>query len=267
MAADPTRLLDRRHALKLLAGAGLVALGACGREPSSSTTSSSSTSTSTSTTSGGSSSTADCADPIPEETAGPYPGDGSNGPDVLTDEGVVRRDIRASFGSGTGTAEGVDLDIELTIVDAAKGCTPLAGAAVYLWHCDRAGLYSLYSRGATAANYLRGVQVADADGKLTFTSVFPGAYSGRYPHIHFEVFASLADARGGKEPIATSQLALPEDACAAAYATAGYESSVRNLAATPLARDNVFSDGADEQLATMSGSAAAGFTASLTVPV
>ena len=261
MAPDLTPLLDRRHAIKLLAGAALVAVGACGREtPSSSSGSSTSTSTSTSSSS-------DCGDPIPEETAGPYPGDGSNGPNVLSEDGVVRRDIRSSFGSGTGTAEGVGLDIELRIVDAAKGCAPLAGAAVYLWHCDRGGLYSLYSRGATAANYLRGVQVADADGKLAFTSVFPGAYSGRYPHIHFEVFSSLADARGGADPIATSQLALPEDACEAAYATAGYEASVRNLAATPLSRDMVFSDGADEQLATMSGSAAGGFTASLTVPV
>jgi protocatechuate 3,4-dioxygenase beta subunit len=260
MAPDLTPLLDRRHALRLLAGAGLVAVGACGREASSSTATPAATTTKTPTPT-------DCADPIPEETAGPYPGDGSNGPNVLSDDGVVRRDIRSSFGSGTGTAEGVDLDIELTIVDAAKGCTPMAGAAVYLWHCDRGGLYSLYSRGATAANYLRGVQVADADGRLTFTSVFPGAYSGRYPHIHFEVFASLADARGGAEPIATSQLALPEDACQAAYATTGYEASVRNLAATPLARDNVFSDGAGHQLATMSGRADAGFTASLTVPV
>jgi protocatechuate 3,4-dioxygenase beta subunit len=260
MAPDLSPPLDRRHALKLLAGAGLVALGACGKGATSFSTPSSSSTTSSTNAS-------DCGDPIPEETAGPYPGDGSNGPNVLTDDGVVRRDIRSSFGSGTGTADGVDLDIELTIVDTAKGCAPLAGAAVYLWHCDRGGLYSLYSRGATAANYLRGVQVADADGKLTFTSVFPGAYSGRYPHIHFEVFASLADAKGGKDPIATSQLALPEDACEAAYVTAGYEASVRNLAATPLSRDNVFSDGADDQLATMSGSAASGFTASLTVPV
>lgn len=44
---------------------------------------------------------------IPEETAGPYPGDGTDGPNVLTESGVVRSDIRSSFGSLTGTAQGV----------------------------------------------------------------------------------------------------------------------------------------------------------------
>lgn len=261
MAPDRTPLLDRRSALRLLAGAGLVALGACGRESSSDEAPSSA---STSTTP----SSSDCADAIPEETAGPFPGDGSNGPNVLTEDGVVRRDIRTSFGSGTGTADGLPLEIELTIVDAAKGCAPLPGAAVYVWQCDRTALYSLYSRGATGANYLRGVQVADADGRLAFTSVFPGAYSGRWPHIHFEVFSSLAAARNGADPVAVSQLPLSEEACRAAYATAGYAASVRNLASTPLARDNVFADDdGGDQLATMSGDASSGFTASLVVPV
>src|SRR6185312_14870599 len=101
---------------------------------------------------------------IPEETAGPYPGDGSNGPDVLTQSGIVRSDIRSSFGTASRVAQGVPLTINLTIVDTAKGCGAYAGAAVYLWHCDRDGAYSLYSPGVTAENYLRGVQAADGTG-------------------------------------------------------------------------------------------------------
>ena len=96
------------------------------------------------------------------------------------------------------------------------------------------GRYSLYSSGVTDQNYLRGVQAADADGRLSFTSIFPAAYSGRWPHIHFEVFEDLATATSGGSPIVTSQLALPEDACAEVYATAGYEQSVSNLAGTSL---------------------------------
>jgi protocatechuate 3,4-dioxygenase beta subunit len=254
-----TDLLDRRRALKLLAGAAIVTLAGCAGKSDEDV----SASTSTSTTSG-----ADCDTAIPEETAGPYPGDGSNGPNVLTQSGIVRSDITTSFGSMSGTATGVPLRIELTVVDAAGDCAPLEGAAVYLWHCDQAGRYSLYSSGAADQNYLRGVQVAGADGTLAFTSIFPAAYSGRWPHIHFEVYPSLAEATKAGTPRCTSQLALDQDVCATVYATEGYSASLRNLAQTSLTRDNVFGDdGGAHQLATVTGSTSAGYTARLTVPV
>lgn len=275
LAADLSTLLGRRHALKLLAGAALVTLGACGRDDqtASGASTTSSTSGSASTTSGGGTSpstpgasTAECTT-IPEETAGPFPGDGSNGPDVLRESGIVRRDITSSFGSSTTRAQGEPLTVTLVIVDQADGCTPMAGAAVYAWHCDREGRYSLYSAGVTDENYLRGVQAADADGRLSFDTIFPAAYPGRWPHIHFEVYPDLARATSQANRIATSQLALPEDACRAVYATAGYEASVQTLAQTSLTRDMVFRDGSSQQLPTMSGRAGAGFTAELTVPV
>src|SRR4029453_1536909 len=125
--------------------------------------------------------------------AGPLPGDGSNGPNALTQSGVVRSDIRSSFAGLSGTADGIPLTIMLTIVSAST-CAPLPGYAVYVWHCSREGLYSLYSPGVTDQNYLRGVQETDANGQVTFTSIFPACYSGRWPHIHFEVYPSLAAA-------------------------------------------------------------------------
>jgi len=203
---------------------------------------------------------------IPEETAGPFPGEGSNGPNVLNQTGVVRSDIRTSFAGLTGTADGIPLTIALTIVSASS-CAPLANRAVYLWHCDRAGRYSLYSSGVTNQNYLRGVQEADANGKVTFTSIFPACYSGRWPHIHFEVYPSLASATNVANKIATSQLALPKATCDLVYATAGYESSVTTLSQVSLASDNVFSDGSSLELATVTGSIATGLTATLTVAV
>ena len=211
---------------------------------------------------------AECGVEIPQETAGPYPGDGSNGPNVLEASGVVRQDITSSFGTSTSTAEGVPLTVTLTLLDNANGCTPLAGAAVYAWHCDREGKYSMYDSGLQNENYLRGVQEADANGQVTFKTIYPGAYSGRWPHIHFEVFESMSNATAAGQVLAVSQIALTEAACKEVYASAGYESSAQNFPRTTLKSDNVFGDdGGIHQLATMSGSAAAGYAAGLNVTV
>jgi hypothetical protein len=101
---------------------------------------------------------------VPTETAGPYPGDGSNGPDVLDDSGIVRHDIRRSFGDRTTLAKGVPLRVNLPVTKKANDYAPLVGAAVYLWHCDRAGRYSMYSSGVTDENYLRGIARTNANG-------------------------------------------------------------------------------------------------------
>lgn len=239
--------MRRRDLIRLAAGLGILHLLGC---------------------SGDSNSASGDCDATPQETAGPFPGDGSNGPDVLSQSGVVRSDIRSSFGGLTGTADGVPLTVTLTIVSASNNCAPLAGHAVYLWHCDREGRYSLYSSGVTDQNYLRGVQETDASGRVTFTTIFPACYPGRWPHIHFEVYPSLIAATDVANKIATSQLALPEATCAEVYARSGYEQSVTNLQRVSLASDNVFGeDGAASQLATISGTVADGYAAALRVPV
>ncbi|MFI7408352.1 intradiol ring-cleavage dioxygenase [Streptomyces sp. NPDC049627] len=259
-------VLARRRMIRLMAGASLIPLAGCTSEDETSTATSSHPSSGAS--SGGSSSSAECAT-VPGETAGPFPGDGSNGVNVLKESGIVRSDITRSFGDfAGGTAEGVPLTVTLTVVDAASGCgTPKKGAAVYLWHADRDGRYSLYSEGVTEENYLRGVQETDGSGQVTFRSVFPGCYDGRWPHIHFEVYGSLADATAATSITNTSQLAFPEDTCDTVYATDGYGQSVTNLSRISLETDGIFSDGYEQQMATMKGSAAEGYTASLTVPV
>jgi protocatechuate 3,4-dioxygenase beta subunit len=259
---DLATLRGRRGVLGLLGGAGLAVLAACtgsGADPASRSTVPSTTSTASTGASG-------ALAEIPQETAGPFPGDGSNGPNVLTESGIVRSDIRSSFGSASGTAEGVPLRIELTVVEADTGAA-LPGAAVYLWHCDRAGDYSLYSNAAAKENYLRGVQEADEAGKVAFSSVFPAAYAGRWPHAHFEVYARLADATSAGTRLVTSQLALPQDVCETVYATDGYEASARNLAQTSLRSDMVFRDGWESQLATVTGDVTSGYVATLRIPV
>ncbi|QDW31219.1 3,4-dioxygenase subunit beta [Arthrobacter sp. KBS0702] len=211
---------------------------------------------------------AECGVEIPRETAGPFPGDGSNGPNALAASGVVRKDITASFGTSSTKADGVTLTVTLTLLDNAKGCAPLAGAAVYAWHCDKDGKYSMYDAGLKNENYLRGVQEADANGQVTFTTIFPGAYSGRWPHIHFEVFESMSNATSAGQILTVSQIALTDAACRDVYASAGYESSARNFPRTTLKSDNVFgNDGGIYQLATMAGSVTGGYTAGLNVTV
>ena len=258
---DLATLQNRRRALALFGGAGLAVLAGCAT--SNSPTAAPPPAGSSTTTTGA---TATNVDTIPQETAGPFPGDGSNGPNVLTESGIVRSDIRSSFGTGSALAAGIPLTIKLNILDAAKD-TALSGAAIYLWHCDQQGRYSLYSQGVTSENYLRGVQAADGSGALTFTSVFPAAYQGRWPHIHFEIYPTLADATKGGNRLTTSQLALPEEVCRTVYGTDGYDSSVRNLAQTSLSSDMVFRDGYDHQLATVTGDIKSGLTAALTIGV
>jgi protocatechuate 3,4-dioxygenase beta subunit len=270
LSHDLPTLLSRRRLLGLLGGASAVALAACttqsSTDASATTTTDAATTTATTGATAAASQAATNGTQIPQETAGPYPGDGSNGVNILTASGIVRSDLTHSFGSASGVAKGVPLTIKLTVLDT-KSVTPLAGAAVYLWHCDINGAYSLYSSGITNENYLRGVQETDASGNVTFTSIFPAAYSGRWPHIHFEVYPSLAKATTASDKLRTSQLALPEDACKTVYATDGYSQSVRNLAQSSLATDNIFSDGYSLQLATITGSVTQGMTATLNVPV
>ena len=251
LAFDLSTLLDRRGMLGLLGGAALTGLVGCGNEAEQGSTAPTSP-------------TSTAATEIPDETTGPFPGDGSNGPNVLRQSGIVRSDIRTSFGSASGVAAGVPLSIELTVTDNGAA---YEGAAVYLWQCNRDGNYSMYAEEIADENYLRGVQTAGAAGRVRFTSIFPAAYSGRWPHIHFEVYADQDAATSAADPVKTSQLALPEDVCAKVYATSGYEQSAVNIKRTSLDNDNVFGDGYESQLATVVGSVSNGYTAKLAVPV
>jgi protocatechuate 3,4-dioxygenase beta subunit len=267
---------SRRLLLALLGGAGglgLLALAGCGSgtdaasaggagSPSLGTTVT--TAGTTSTTAAASTATVTSA--VPEETAGPYPGDGANGPDFLGMDGAVRSDIRPSLGSSAAVA-GVPMTVKLTVLDLKNQAKPLSNAGVYLWHCNQGGQYSMYSQGVTNETFCRGIQPTDANGTATFISVWPGAYSGRWPHIHFEVYPSVSTATSGSGKLKTSQIALPEDACDVVYATDGYSASIRNLAQTSLSTDMVFRDGWSQELATAAGTTTNGYTATLIIGV
>ena len=265
-AFDIRTVMTRRGILSLAGlGVGAFVLAACTPAASAPSVDGKSSATPGAGSATGSESTA--AGEIPQETAGPYPGDGSNGPDILERSGIVRADITTSI-DGSATADGIPLEIEFQVRDLANDGAPLAGVAVYAWHCTAQGEYSMYSSGLEDVTYLRGVQVSDADGRVAFSSIFPGCYAGRWPHVHFEVYPDVEAITDSANAIVTSQLALPEDACSAVYADPRYEGSSRNLAQISLSSDNVFGDdSAALQLATMTGDTDSGYTAALVVGV
>lgn len=205
----------------------------------------------------------------PEEWRGPYPADGSNARNgatlnVLQQAGFVREDIRASFDGMTPVAEGVPLAIELKLIDLNASCGPLANHLIYLWHCDVAGKYSLYDY--DDRNYLRGAGISDAQGLVKFTTIFPGCYPGRWPHMHFEVFATNGPLVSKNDSLLVSQFAMPEEATRAVYAgNSTYAASLSTMALASMAKDDAFGDNTPEQNAAltfaMSGDAASGYLA------
>lgn len=272
---------DRRRALGSLGALGLLTLAGCGGGSSSSsfasslvtstaTTTATTTTTTAADTAATATSTSSCQ-AVPEETAGPYPADGSNASNatynVLALAGIVRSDVRTNIG-GSAQVGGAPLTITITLTGTRSACAPLAGYAIYLWHCTREGTYSVYTTQSLADNHLRGVQESDASGSVRFVTVVPGCYAGRMPHMHLEIYRDLSTATSAGNKLRTTQLAFPTDALRSIYAgTAGYSQSVANLDAISFASDNVFSDGTALEMVDFAGDAANGYTAGITISI
>ena len=189
---------------------------------------------------------------IPSETRGPFPLFDSSA--IASQSALIRSDIRES-------QTGVPLTLTINVQNLA--CTPLPGCKVYIWHCSKAGLYSGYSNsmnpGQAGLTYLRGIQTTDGSGQVTFTTVYPGWYMGRLTHIHVEVY------NPSNTLLLTSQFAFPLDSVAGSptqLVNAYYGNS--NNSITAYSGDNVFNDGYADQLLTLTGSVAAGYSASHT---
>jgi protocatechuate 3,4-dioxygenase beta subunit len=290
LAADLSRMLqqraNRRQALSWLSlalggssGLSLMGCGGSAADDTSTSTTNTSTSTSTTTTTTTTTTTAGTTSPVSscsvvaEETAGPYPGDGSNTANgsvanALALSGIVRSDIRTSVDSASGTASGIPLKVILRVVNVNNSCADLSGYAIYLWHCDAQGRYSMYSSGVTGENYLRGVQSTDSSGQASFQTIYPGCYSGRMPHMHFEVYRSATTATSFSNKLKTSQLAFPNAISSTVYnGDSRYSASISNFARISFATDNVFSDGTSTEMTTVTGNLNDGYTATITVGV
>jgi protocatechuate 3,4-dioxygenase beta subunit len=276
----PARALSRRRVLGLFGTtAGLALVAGCGRSSGGATNAAAAAPLRPSARPAASAvlpSSAPAADPSPTSVprgttpwapAGPYPADGPGDPNFLTLDGSVRRDIRAGLDPGTQTASGVPMTVRLTLLDYFNHGRPYNGAAIYLWHADRDGAYSMYGPDLTHETYLRGVQPAYADGVVEFTSIFPGVESGRWPHLHLEVYEDVQTAADAGTILRIAQIALPADVCRAVYASPGYATAAARFPQVGLSTDPVFKQGTDRRLATASGSVAKGYTVALTVEV
>ena len=166
-----------------------------------------------------------------------------------------------------GRAEGVPLELELTVVAGRRLRRRCPGHAIYLWQNDAAGAYSLYD--LPDANYLRGLQAADAQGRVRFTAIVPGCYGGRYPHCHFEVFESTEAALARRARRCWSR-SSPSPTPNAARSTATTRATARACAISSgsrSTRDFVFGDteAAASQLVAMTGDPASGYRGTATI--
>ncbi|MFN8275637.1 MAG: T9SS type A sorting domain-containing protein [Flavobacteriaceae bacterium] len=187
------------------------------------------------------------------ETAGPFP---TINPSSLTSANIV------------SDRTGIPLTINITINNTNANCAALQGALVDIWHCDKDGYYSEYggtgmqSVNYTAVHFLRGRQVTNANGLVTFQSIFPGWYTGRATHIHVHIYNASGTS------LLVTQIAFPEGTDSAvalvnASTANGYTKGMTGY--TYNANDNVFSDGVTSELSTISGSNAAGYTLNHTI--
>jgi protocatechuate 3,4-dioxygenase beta subunit len=249
MRGDDDRRVSRRRMLEAFGmAAGAAVIGACGSNPASpgSVTSTTSTTAGTTGSAGGSAACAVAA----SETQGPYP----DTTGMLNNPAFFRQDV-------TEGRSGVPVMLALTIVNAAAGCAPLSNANVEIWQCDAEGHYSEYAQpgyNGTGQTFLRGLQTTDANGRATFRTIYPGWYQGRATHIHVEVFVN------GRS-VKVTQIAFPESVSAQVYRTSVYATRGQNP--TSNASDMVFSDGTSTELATLTGDAASGLTATIALGV
>ncbi len=275
-AALQSTPLSRRHAIRLIGGGAIGAAVVAGCGGGADTAITTPTPSPTPAPTPTPTPTIGSCTKVAEETAGPFPANGSNSnagvsKNVLSDTRIFRTDIRADL-DGSNIQPGTPLTITMTLLNVNGSCAKLAGYYVYLWHANATGSYSQYSGNNnggdfSARTFLRGVAQTDANGVVTFTTIFPGRYAGRATHMHFQVFPDSSPANG--EQRATSQLAFPAaivDGSGSPYTnTTLYPSSASNN--TRNENDNVFSDGTATEMLTITGNNSNGYAATITVAV
>ena len=190
------------------------------------------------------------------ETEGPFP---TKSPSTLVQTNIV------------GDRTGVPFTIAITVQNVNANCANLQGAIVDIWHCDKVGNYSEYGgtqmQQANYTNYhfLRGRQKTDANGLVSFTSIFPGWYQSRATHIHVHIY------KPNGTSLLVTQIAFPEGTNSAVYnvnvngTSYGYTKGMTGY--TYNANDNVFSDGTSNEMSTVTGFLTAGYVLTHTIYV
>jgi protocatechuate 3,4-dioxygenase beta subunit len=188
----------------------------------------------------------------PAKTEGPY----------FVDERLNRSDIRSDAATGA-MQEGVKLTLKLSVFDAGNDCAPVRGAQVDIWHANASGRYSdEAANGTTGEKWLRGYQRTDADGAVTFTTIYPGWYSGRAVHIHFKVRVH----NGTTEALDfTSQLFFTDALNAAVFSKAPY--SARGTPDTTDSTDNIYGSDGEALLLHPTSDGSGGYVADFSIGI
>lgn len=190
----------------------------------------------------------------PSETEGPFP--------TKVPNSYIRSNIKK------GDNLGVNMLALITISNVNNNCVPLKDVLVDIWHCDVDGNYSQYggvqmqSTNYQSENWYRGRQITDANGLVKFETIFPGWYQGRSTHIHVHVYDST-----GKSLLVT-QIAFQDslsDEVNQKGSQYGYKKGISGY--TYNNRDNVFGDGVDKEMSTVTGSLSAGFEMKINIKV
>jgi protocatechuate 3,4-dioxygenase beta subunit len=253
--------LCRRHALGMIVGAGAGAaafvLGCGGETSEGSPAEGGSTGRGDAGLSTGQDAEVVCA-VTDEGEIGPYFADDSA-------SGFNRSNVLSNV-DGSSPQSGIPLKLDITVVDTKKNCAPYANAQVDVWHCNAEGVYSdLAAESTSSETWLRGFQLTDASGKVTFETIIPGWYSGRTTHIHLRVRSSYSEASSTSDGTNTTQLFFDQTLIdAMSTSVAAYSSKGKNP--TTNATDRVYSEEVDgTTLLALTGDDANGYTASVTI--
>jgi protocatechuate 3,4-dioxygenase beta subunit len=157
--------------------------------------------------------------------------------------------------------QGLPLKLDLTVYNA-NSCVPLPGVQIDIWHANALGVYSdIAGLGSSNQRFLRGYQVTDREGKVSFATIYPGWYPGRTPHIHLK--ARISNAAGNKNLEATTQLFFDDAVTDSVYGgNAPY--NTRSARHTRNSEDGIYG-GQSGLLAVLKGSATSGYTGTFAI--
>jgi protocatechuate 3,4-dioxygenase beta subunit len=188
----------------------------------------------------------------PQETEGPY----------YFNANLVRQDIRQDLTTSV-VKTGLPLNMVITVIDF--DCKPIPNVLVDIWHCDKDGIYSGYAGqpggvSTVGQNFLRGIQMTDANGQCSFLSIYPGWSPGRVTHVHFKV-------RLTSTTYVTSQFAFPNSANTAVYGTPLYVAKGQNSLTN--ATDSIFGSANPENqvMAVTTNAATGGYDGTFTIGI
>lgn len=190
----------------------------------------------------------------PVETEGPFP---THDPAAF-----LRSDLRKGDGLGSTLVSAI------TVVDVNNSCKPVENVYIDIWHCDVDGNYSEYggsqmqSSDYTDKHWLRGRQLTDSNGQVKFTSIFPGWYQGRATHIHAHIFDTDGNSLLVTQMAFQDNLAMDVNINGSDY---GYTKGINGY--TYNNADNVFRDGASQEMSVVTGSLDKGFELAITLHV